>query len=556
MAGIWTDDKKWEQEWLAHEIVGQGGQGVTKRVENKKTGEIGCLKVLSKQNDMERRLRFSREASAYDTCNHFLIPTLLASNAHCHANTECKLFLVTEFIAGPTLSERILNEGTLKWGDALKLTAELLRVVQYLHENDWVHRDIKPDNIILRDGQVAAPVLLDFGLSYKEGVAQTLDTEHGQEMGNRFLRLPELSIGSAAKRDERSDLAFVGGILFFVLTGALPATLQDFEGQMPHQRKDALAQLSALSGTTAPLFLDFLDRCFSPVLSRRHPNAMSMLSALENLLMHRGYEGSGPEEDLAFIKSHLQRESVAELQILSTNCRAVYNAMDNIVNGVVAELNGQFVRTQGGMQQRGASVHTNLGVAQSDNHEIRFSPRWEIDVRGSDIVVYSSSEFLFRLDALKPETSGEFSLSVRTHLLKGVRGLIEAPSRQVIYRGFFKATPLASLRQAMAEATRLNKRVLAVLYDDKHRQLSKLDYSLGYFMEYEATKAEVHENFVVAILPVSEAKHLVPTGTLETARWFLLDKHGSILAQQDVYANPDEGLKTVKALVMYGQQSA
>lgn len=89
---------------------------------------------------------------------------------------------------------------------------------------------------------------------------------------------------------------------------------------------------------------------------------MSMLSALDNLLKHHGYEGSGPEDDLAFIRSHLQRESVAELQILGTNCRAVYKAMDSIVNGVVAELNGQFVRTQGGMQQRGASVHTNDAV--------------------------------------------------------------------------------------------------------------------------------------------------------------------------------------------------
>ena len=91
-------------------------------------------------------------------------------------------------------------------------------------------------------------------------------------------------------------------------------------------------------------------------------------------------------------------------------------------------------------------------------------------------------------------------------------------------------------------------RVFVVVYDDKHRLLSKLDYTLGYFMEYEATKTLVHERFVVAVIPVSDGKHLVPAGALEVARWFLLDKEGEILDQRDVDANPDEGLKAITSL--------
>lgn len=548
MTKVWVDDKKWELSWTGHEELGQGGQGVTRRVEHNETGAIGCLKLLSKQKDAERRLRFFREATAYDTYLHPLIPRLIASNAHNHVDSDHKLFLVTEFIPGPTLSKRIKETGPLSCEEGLKLTLELLKTVVYIHDKEWVHRDIKSDNIILKSGEIAAPVLLDFGLSYKDDVADTLQTEHGQEIGNRFLRLPELSIGSMSKRDERSDLASVGGILFYVLTGMLPATLQDENGNMPHQRENALAKLSALAGATVPRFLDFFDRCFNPAINRRHTNARSMLSALEALLLPGGEVGRAAEDDLAFIKNHLGRDSIVELQQFGANCQAAYRAMDQVVHAVVAELNGQFLRTQGGMQQRGASVHTNLGVAQSDNHEIRFSPRWEIEVQGTEIVVRSSSDYIFRLNALKPDFDGDFRDSLRAHMLKGVRGLIEAPARQIVYRGFFKSTPFATLAEALAEAKRIDRRVFVVLYDDRHPLLSKLDHSLGYFMEYEATKALVNEHFVVAIVPISDGRRLVSTGTLEAARWFVLDKEGEILDQRDVYANPDEGLKAVTRL--------
>lgn len=550
MTSVWVNDKSWGLAWTEHEKLGQGGQGVTHRVHHNESDSIGCLKKLSKQNDAERRLRFFREATAYDTCQHALIPSLLASNAHNHADPEHKLFLVTEFIPGPTLSKRIEEVGPLSWNDGAILTVELLKAVVYVHANDWVHRDIKSDNIILRNGDVTAPVLLDFGLCYKEGIANTLNTEHGQEIGNRFLRLPELSIGSISKRDERSDLAFIGGILFYVLTGTLPATLQDADGNMPHQRKDALARLTSIAGGITPRLLDFLDRCFNPTISKRHPTALSMLSALESLLVPSGEPESEPEGDLAFIRKHLDRESIVEQQQLGANCQAVYRAINQIVNVIVVELNGQFVRTQGGMQQKGASVHTNLGVAQSDNHENRFSPRWEIDVQGSEIVLRTSSNFICRLDAHKPDLNGDFSADVRAHLLKGIRGLIEAPTQQVVYRGFFKTTPFATLKEALTEAKRVDRRVFAVLYDDKHRLLSKLDHTLGYFMEYEATKNLVNENFVVAIVPVIDGMHLVPAGTLEIARWFLLDKNGELLIQKDVSANPDEGLKEVTRLAV------
>lgn len=149
---------------------------------------------------------------------------------------------------------------------------------------------------------------------------------------------------------------------------------------------------------------------------------------------------------------------------------------------------------------------------------------------------------------LAAHLDGDFSTSVRAHFLKGLRGLIEAPSRQVIFRGFFKRTPFATLDEALAEAKRSERRVFAVLFYENHPRLSKLDLALGYFMEYDATKALVDTHFVAAIVPLSANRGLVPTGVLELVRWFVLDGEGRILDQQDVYANPKEGWNAVATL--------
>ncbi|PKO30871.1 MAG: hypothetical protein CVU36_08225 [Betaproteobacteria bacterium HGW-Betaproteobacteria-9] len=392
-------------------------------------------------------------------------------------------------------------------------------------------------------------MLLDFGLSYKDGVAGTLNTEHGQEMGNRFLRLPELSVGSTGKRDERSDLAFVGGILFYVLTGTVPAMLQDAEGKMPHQRTEAVVQLSSLAGSTTQKLLNFFDRCFNPVIERRHANAKSMQTALQRLLLPPTTTESSLEDDLSFIKGHLERGSVIEQQEISANCRMVFDTMNDIVKRLAATLGKKYVHTQGKLERKGASTRMNLGIAESDHHENRFSPHWEIDVQGSEIVVRSSSDFLFRLDALNPDVEGDFRERLQAHLVKGVRGLIETPAHQVIYRGFFRSTPFARLSEAMEEARRVKRNIFVVLFDDKHHQYSKLDHKLGYFMGLEATKNLVHERLVIAVVPVSSATHLVSSGTLELAQWFLLDKEGNVLGSREVQANPNEGLKVVKDLV-------
>ncbi|MCY3982017.1 MAG: protein kinase, partial [Alphaproteobacteria bacterium] len=150
-----------------------------------------------------------------------------------------------------------------------------------------MHRDVKPDNIILADDDAASPWLLDFGLNHHriEGVA--FKTEHWEEVSNRFLRLPELSAGSPFKQDPRSDLSFVAGIVFYMLTGQSPDVLQDAEGRLPHQRNDNHARIRSAAGPGLARLLSLFDIAFAPQIADRFTTADVMLERMEGVMKPR-----------------------------------------------------------------------------------------------------------------------------------------------------------------------------------------------------------------------------------------------------------------------------
>lgn len=117
---------------------------------------------------------------------------------------------------------------------------------------------------------------------------------------------------------------------------------------------------------------------------------------------------------------------------------------------------------------------------------------------------------------------------------------------------FFLSIPHRNLEDALVDAKKNEKLVFAVIYDETHPKFSKLSYSLGYFMEYHTTKSLVDEYFVSAIIKASDeqAASLIPSDDpLENCLWVVLTPEGEILRREGVYANPDEGLKRVRAVM-------
>ncbi|PTS81302.1 hypothetical protein DBR17_09840 [Sphingomonas sp. HMWF008] len=117
---------------------------------------------------------------------------------------------------------------------------------------------------------------------------------------------------------------------------------------------------------------------------------------------------------------------------------------------------------------------------------------------------------------------------------------------------FFLRPPHDDLETACAEAAERKLLVFAVIYDPDHPTRSKLDFSLGYFMEYQTTKRLVDQHFVAMVGPSSDPalSALVPEDDpLELCLWAVITPDGTIRRREGVYANPDEGLKRVRAVV-------
>ena len=287
--------RPWEPRWQKTEQLGRGGQGITHLVTDRQTKEPGVLKVQpygKAMSDPERRGRFRREAVALETLDHPRVPKLLSTNAEEHADPAVHLYMVQEFIPGMNLADHIEENGPLDVGQAVELTRHLLDVLAYCHAAEVGHRDLKPDNVMLRDGEPTEPVLVDFGQAFHveddEGPMITYDD---QIMGNRFLTLPELTSGSG-RRDFRSDLTQLAGVLFFAVTGILPRQLLDGGERPPHRRDDAAALLPAIEW--GDLLCWFFDRAFRHAPDERFQDQREFGEALD-------YVAGGEELPLAAI---------------------------------------------------------------------------------------------------------------------------------------------------------------------------------------------------------------------------------------------------------------
>jgi len=117
---------------------------------------------------------------------------------------------------------------------------------------------------------------------------------------------------------------------------------------------------------------------------------------------------------------------------------------------------------------------------------------------------------------------------------------------------FFLNPPFENLNKALLKAKERGRPVFAVIYDSERHEMSRLSYTLGYFLEYATTKKLVDECFVPALLPVSQAgvRRLIPADDpLEKCRLIVIRSDGYILHSEGIPANPDEGLDHVRSII-------
>ena len=197
-------------------LLGSGGMGEVYLSHELKLNRKVALKILPRHfvTDAERADRFRREARALSALNHPNLITIYEVGESHGLN-----FIAMEFVEGRTL--RSMLERALKLEESLSIAAQVAEALSAAHQAGIIHRDIKPDNIMVRaDGYVK---LLDFGLAKLTEAPAGGDaarTRAGTAMGTLAYMSPEQASGEAV--DHRSDIWGLGVVLYEMVTGRKP----------------------------------------------------------------------------------------------------------------------------------------------------------------------------------------------------------------------------------------------------------------------------------------------------------------------------------------------
>ncbi len=195
-------------EWETVESIGEGGQAQVFKVKNLKDGTVAALKRLK---NSKRLGRFKTELEALQKVEHPNVIKLLSFDVDAE-----KPYLVMELIEGPTLADHLGEQWGTEHVDRLRLFAGIVEGVAAAHNAKVVHRDLKPDNILMKSWNGPA-VVSDFGICYIEDGQRQTHTE--EAVGPRLYMAPELEDGRLDEVKPASDIYSLGKVLWAILAG-------------------------------------------------------------------------------------------------------------------------------------------------------------------------------------------------------------------------------------------------------------------------------------------------------------------------------------------------
>jgi tetratricopeptide (TPR) repeat protein len=247
--------------------VGAGGMGEVWRAEDSRLGRVVAIKVLppSFVADVEATARLKREARTAAQLYHPSIATI-----HSIEQDGDQIFIVEEFVEGDPLT-KIIRRGGLSESEICRIGRAVADALAEAHAKGIVHRDIKPDNIIVNGNRVK---VLDFGIAKQVGLAgasaedtptAAFVTQQGMILGTIHYMSPEQALGKAI--DGRADVFSLGVVLYEMATGRRPFSGETITETMTQIIRDEPAEPVAVNPGISPGMNEIIQRSL-----RKNPN--------------------------------------------------------------------------------------------------------------------------------------------------------------------------------------------------------------------------------------------------------------------------------------------
>ena len=285
--------KKLDGRYEITELIGEGGMADVYKAVDVVDNKTVAVKILKKEfaESEEFLRRFRNESKAIAVLSH---PNIV--KIYDVGFSEKIQFIVMEYIDGITLKEYMENEKILSWKDAVHFVTQILRALQHAHERGIVHRDIKPQNIMMfTDGTIK---VMDFGIAKfarEEGKTAT-----DQAIGTVHYISPEQARGDIT--DAKSDLYSVGVMLYEMLTGQKPFDT-DNPVSIAVMHMHNIAELPRRINPDIPSPLEeIIVHAMEKNPADRYKTALEMLRDIDRFKadpdVHFGYITNPPEPDM------------------------------------------------------------------------------------------------------------------------------------------------------------------------------------------------------------------------------------------------------------------
>ncbi len=272
-------------EYSLQRELGRGGMGVVYLARDVQLDRDVAIKVLPTHlaRDPEARDRFMREARMAAGLSHpHIVPIHRVSEVptgHPERSEEPRfVFFVMSYVEGETLSERLRTRGPLPRAEATRVMREVAWALAYAHGRGIVHRDVKPDNILLEAGTGRA-LVTDFGIARGSGGRDAVTTtDPGKIMGTAHFMSPEQGAGEPV--DGRSDIYALGVVGYLAVSGRLPFEASKLPALLVRQATEPAASVMRVAPGLPPALGAAIDRCLTRDPAGRFADGEALAEAL------------------------------------------------------------------------------------------------------------------------------------------------------------------------------------------------------------------------------------------------------------------------------------